>query len=50
VRDVRAGFGRKTWGKKRPPGRLKCRWEDNIKKGLQELGWGEHELDWSGSG
>jgi hypothetical protein len=22
-----------------------CRWEDNIKMDLQELGWGKHGLD-----
>jgi hypothetical protein len=25
---------------KRPLGRLRCRWEDNVKMGLQEVGWG----------
>jgi hypothetical protein len=29
---------------RRPLGRPKCRWEDNIKMDLQEVGWG-HELD-----
>jgi len=29
---------------KRPPGRLRRRWEDNIKMDLQEVGWG-HRLD-----
>jgi len=24
---------------KRPLGRLRCRWEDNIKMDLQEVGW-----------
>jgi len=24
---------------KRPVGRPRCRWEDNIKVGLQEVGW-----------
>jgi hypothetical protein len=28
---------------KRPPGRHRCRWEDNIKMYLQEVGWG---MDW----
>jgi len=28
----------------RPLGRPRCRWEDNIKKDLQEVGWG-HGLD-----
>ena len=35
------------WGEtdgKRPLGRLKCRWEDNIKMDIQEFGW-EHGLD-----
>jgi hypothetical protein len=30
--------------RKRPLGRLKCRWEDNIKVGLQEVGCGG--MDW----
>jgi len=25
---------------KRPLGRPRCRWENNIKTGLQEVGWG----------
>jgi hypothetical protein len=29
---------------RRPVGRLKLRWEDNIKMELQEVGWG-HILD-----
>jgi hypothetical protein len=29
---------------KRPLGRLRRRWEDNIKMDLQEVGWG-HRLD-----
>jgi hypothetical protein len=29
---------------KRPLGRPTCRWEDNIKKGIQEIGW-ENGLD-----
>jgi hypothetical protein len=29
---------------RRPFGRLRCRWEDNIKMDLQEVGWG-HGLD-----
>ena len=35
------------WGKregKRPLGKLRRRWEDNIKMDLQEVGWG----DWTG--
>ena len=35
---------------KRPLGRSRLRWEDNIKMGLQEVGWGSHGLDRSGSG
>jgi len=34
---------------KRPLGRPKRRWKDNIKMDLQEVGWG-HGLDLSGSG
>jgi hypothetical protein len=33
-------FGGRPEGK-RPLGRPKCRWEDNIKMGLQDIGW-EH--------
>ena len=29
---------------KRPLGRPRCRWEDNIKMDLQEVGW--REMDW----
>jgi len=42
------GLGGKTWGKE-VSWRPRCRWEDNIKMSLQEVGWG-HGLDWSGSG
>jgi hypothetical protein len=31
---------------RRPLGRLRCRWEDNIKMDLQEVGWGG--MDWIG--
>jgi hypothetical protein len=34
---------------RRPLGRPRRRWEDNIKMDLQEVGWG-HGLDWAGSG
>jgi hypothetical protein len=34
---------------KRPFERPRHRWEDNIKRDLQEVGWG-HGLDGSGSG
>jgi len=30
---------------KRPLGRLRRRWEDNIKMDLQEVGWVCHGLD-----
>jgi hypothetical protein len=30
---------------KRPPGRLQHRWENNIKVGLQEFGWGMNWID-----
>jgi hypothetical protein len=30
---------------KRPLGRPRCRWEDNIKLDLQEVGSGGHGLD-----
>jgi hypothetical protein len=29
---------------RRPLGRPRCRWEDNIKMGLKEVGWGG--MDW----
>jgi len=32
---------------KRPLGTSRCKWEDNIKMVLQEIGWG-HGLHWSG--
>jgi hypothetical protein len=30
---------------RRPLGRLRRRWENNIKMDLQEVGWGGYELD-----
>ena len=30
---------------RRPPGRPRCRWEDNIEMDLQEAGWEGHGLD-----
>jgi hypothetical protein len=42
VRDRRGSYTvlvRKPEGR-RPLGRPTCRWEDNIKIGLQEVGWG----------
>jgi hypothetical protein len=35
---------------RRPLGRHMCRWEDNIKTDLLEIGCGEHRMDRSGSG
>jgi hypothetical protein len=32
--------------RKRPLGRPRCRWVDNIKMGLLEIGWGG--VDWIG--
>jgi hypothetical protein len=32
--------------RKRPLGRLRCRWVDNIKMDLGEIGWGS--MDWVG--
>jgi hypothetical protein len=29
---------------RRPPGRSKCRWEDNIEMDLREIGFGD--VDW----
>jgi hypothetical protein len=36
-------------GRKRPVGKPRRRWEDNIKTDLQEVRWGMHGLDWTGS-
>jgi hypothetical protein len=35
---------------RRPLGRPRRRWENNIKMDLQEVGWGGHGLDCNGSG
>jgi hypothetical protein len=35
---------------KRPLGRPRCRWEDNIKMDLQEVWMWGYGLDWAGSG
>jgi hypothetical protein len=35
---------------KRPLGRLRRRWEDNIEMDLQEVGLWGYGLDWAGSG
>jgi hypothetical protein len=32
------------------PGRPRRRWDDNIKMGLREVGWGRHGLDRFGVG
>jgi hypothetical protein len=52
---VRMGEGRDAYralvGKpegRRPLGRPRCRWKDNLKMDLREVGWG-HGLDQSGS-
>jgi hypothetical protein len=44
-RGVYRDLVRKPEGK-RPLGRLRCRWEDNIRMDLQELGCGV--MDWIG--
>jgi hypothetical protein len=46
-RDAYTVLVRKPEGK-RPLGRIRRRWEDNIKIDHQEMGWG-HGLDRSGS-
>jgi len=38
------GFGGETEGK-RPLGRLKVRWEDNVNMDLQEVEWGGNGLN-----
>jgi len=51
--EERRGVYRVLVGKpegKRPLGRLRHRWEDNIKMYLQEVGCGGHGLDQAGSG
>ena len=35
---------------KRPLGRPRCRWVDNIRMDLQEVGCGYMGLDWAGPG
>jgi hypothetical protein len=35
---------------KGPLGRSRCRWVDNIKIGLREIGWNRIGLNWSGWG
>jgi hypothetical protein len=35
---------------KRPPGRPRRRWKDNIETGIQKEGRGRRGLNWSGSG
>jgi hypothetical protein len=35
---------------KRPLGRSRRRWEDNVRMDLQEVGWWGYGLDWAGSG
>jgi hypothetical protein len=37
-------------GGKRPLGRPRHRWDDNIKMDLQEVECGGYGLDWAGSG
>ena len=47
----RGGSDRVLEGKpngKRPLGRPRHRWEDNIKMDIQEVGWGVYGLDCSG--
>ena len=49
----RRGIYRVLVGKsegKRPLGRLRRRWVDNIKMDLQEVGWRRHRMDLSGLG
>jgi hypothetical protein len=42
--EVLQDFGGDTLDKE-PLGRPRCRWEDNIKMDLQEVGWGG--VDWA---
>jgi hypothetical protein len=48
-RNVYRLFVGKSEGK-RPLGRPRHMWIDNIKMDLLEIGWGRCGLDWSGSG
>jgi hypothetical protein len=41
---MRIGCWWETPEGKRPLGRLRCRWVDNIKMNLEEIGWGAVEL------
>ena len=41
-------FDGEIWGKENR--RLRCKWEENIKMDLQEVGWRVCELDWFGAG
>jgi hypothetical protein len=46
--DDRSGAYKDLMGRpegKKPLGRRRCRWEDNIKSDLQEVGLGRHGLD-----
>jgi hypothetical protein len=36
--------------RKRPLGKPRCRWKDNIKMDLREVGYGGYGLDRAGSG
>ena len=43
------GFGGGAWGKE-TTWKTRCRWEDNIKMDLQEVGCGGYGLDWADLG
>jgi hypothetical protein len=34
--------------RKRPLGRSRCRWVDNVRMDLGEVGWGDVDVDWIG--
>jgi hypothetical protein len=62
IKKTEIGRTRSTYGERRgayrvlvgkpegrkPLGRSRCRWEDNIKMDLREVGWEGHGLDQSG--
>jgi len=50
--EMRGVYGVLVWKLegKRPLGRPRCRWEDNMKMDLQEVGCGSYGLDRGGSG
>ena len=44
-REVHTGFWWRDLRVRRPLGRPRRRWEDNIKMDLQEVGWGRYWIE-----